>query len=199
MTIAAISPIGSSIGSSFRAAADSSTGSAITATNTAGGAATDTAGSTGSTGSTGSGSTQGSAAAGAASTLDREAFLKLLVAQLKYQDPSKPVDASEMISQSAQLSVVDKLDQISTALVESGTTNRLALGASIIGKSVTFVGPDEIRVTQTVTAVRFVGADMVLRAGTWDVPLGSVVSFEAAPIAAPTAGPTAGSTIGAAA
>ena len=57
----------------------------------------------------------GTADAGAsASTLDRDAFLKLLVAQLKYQDPSKPVDASEMISQSASLSVVDKLDQINT-------------------------------------------------------------------------------------
>ena len=54
-------------------------------------------------------------AATSSTMLDRDAFLKLLVAQLKYQDPSKPVDASEMISQSASLSVVDKLDQISTA------------------------------------------------------------------------------------
>ena len=193
MTVAAISPI-SPIGSGFRAAtaANAANAAAITASNTASGAATDT-GSTGSTGSAGSaetGSTQASAAARASSMLDREAFLKLLVAQLKYQDPSKPVDASEMISQSAQLSVVDKLDQISTALIESGSTNRLALGASIIGKSVTFVGPNETTVTQTVSAVRFVGTDMVLRAGTWDVPLGSVVSF---------GGTTTGTTTGAAA
>lgn len=116
-----------------------------------------------------------------ASTLDRDAFLKLLVAQLKYQDPSKPVDASEMISQSASLSVVDKLEQISTALSDAGATNRLSLGGSVIGKQITFAGPDGYLVTQTVTAVSFDGTSMVLRAGDWDVPIESVRSIAAAP------------------
>lgn len=127
------------------------------------------------------GSSSASSGAGAASQLDRETFLKLLVAQLKYQDPSKPVDASEMISQSAQLSVVEKLDEISTALTESGVTNRLAVGGSIIGKQVTFTGTDGVRVTETVSAVSFDGTSMVLRAGTWDVPLEAVTAISSAP------------------
>lgn len=122
-------------------------------------------------------------AATANTTLDRDAFLKLLVAQLKYQDPSKPVDASEMISQSASLSVVDKLEQISTVLSEAGATNRLSLGGSIIGKQVTFAGPDGYPVTQIVSAVSFDGTSMVLRAGDWDVPIDSVKSITAAPAA----------------
>jgi flagellar basal-body rod modification protein FlgD len=109
--------------------------------------------------------------------LDRDAFLKLLVAQLRYQDPSKPVDASEMISQSAQLSVVDKLEGISTALAESGATNRLALGGSIIGKSITFAGTGGVTVTETVTSVSFDGTSMILKAGTWSVPLNAVRSI----------------------
>jgi flagellar basal-body rod modification protein FlgD len=129
----------------------------------------------------------GTAGAATANTmLDRDAFLKLLVAQLKYQDPSKPVDPSEMISQSASLSVVDKLDQISTVLSEAGATNRLSLGGSIIGKQITFAGPDGYLVTQLVSAVSFDGTSMVLRAGDWDVPIDSVKSIAAAP-AAPTA------------
>ncbi|MEZ5249536.1 MAG: flagellar hook capping FlgD N-terminal domain-containing protein [Ilumatobacteraceae bacterium] len=98
-----------------------------------------------------------------ATSLDRDTFLKLLVAQLKYQDPSKPVDASEMISQSAELSVVEKLDAISQALAETQATNRLTLGGSMIGKQITFVGADETLVTETVTSVSFDGTAMVLR------------------------------------
>jgi flagellar basal-body rod modification protein FlgD len=115
--------------------------------------------------------------------LDRDAFLKLLVAQLKYQDPTKPVDASEMISQSASLSVVDKLDQISTLLTDSGATSRLSLAGSVIGKQITFMGPDAYPVTQTVSSVSFDGTSMVLRAGDWDVPMDSVRSIAAAPAA----------------
>lgn len=122
-------------------------------------------------------------AATSSTMLDRDAFLKLLVAQLKYQDPSKPVDASEMISQSASLSVVDKLDQISTLLTDTGATNRLSLGGSIIGKQITFAGPDGYPVTQLVTSVSFDGTSMILRAGDWDVPIDSVKSIAAAPVA----------------
>ena len=131
----------------------------------------------------------GSAAAGAASALDRDTFLKLLVAQLKYQDPSKPVDASEMISQSAQLSVVDKLDLISTSLMESGTSNRLALGGSIIGKQVSFIGPDGSTLGALVSAVTFDGTSTVLRAGSYDVPLDAVKSITS-PTLTPTPTPT---------
>ena len=118
-------------------------------------------------------------AASKVSALDRDAFLKLLVAQLKYQDPSKPVDASEMISQSASLSVVDKLDQISTLLTDGGATNRLTLGGSIIGKQITFAGPDGYPVTQIVSAVAFDGSTMTLRAGDWEVPLDAVRAISA--------------------
>jgi flagellar basal-body rod modification protein FlgD len=129
---------------------------------------------------------QGTPDAAATNTsLDRDAFLKLLVAQLKYQDPSKPVDASEMISQSASLSVVDKLDQINTVLSETSATNRLSLGGSIIGKQITFAGPDGYPVTQVVSSVSFDGTSMVLRAGEWDVPIDSVKAIAAVPAPAP--------------
>jgi flagellar basal-body rod modification protein FlgD len=113
-------------------------------------------------------------------TLDRQAFLKLLVAQLKYQDPSKPMDASAMVSQSAQLSVVDKLDDISNTLKSSGLTDQLMLAGSVVGKVVTFKGPDGTAISQPVTAVRLVNGSMVLTAGSWDVPISAVTSLAAA-------------------
>ena len=179
MTVAAITALPPALGARFNGAASAATAVA--------------SGTNGTSGTTGTNGTTGAAAPTVgSSTLDREAFLKLLVAQLKYQDPSKPADATQMISQSAQLSVVDKLSEISTAIVASGTTNRLTLGASIIGRSVTFQGPNQTTLTQTVTAVRFTGTEMILRAGSWDVPLGAVLSFESgsAPTAPSTTTPT---------
>jgi flagellar basal-body rod modification protein FlgD len=113
-------------------------------------------------------------------TLDREAFLKLLVAQLKYQDPSKPMDSSEMISQSAQLSVVDKLESISSTLAESNSANRLTLGGAVIGKQVTYLEKDGATMSALVTGVAFDGATTVLKAGTTDIPLASVKSISTA-------------------
>lgn len=115
--------------------------------------------------------------------LDREAFLKLLVTQLRYQDPSKPLDSAEMISQSAQLSVVDKLQEIADLIEGTGQPNRFAVGGALIGKQITFTGPDGAPQTAVATAISFDGPKMVIRAGTFDVPIDAVRSVSAVPVA----------------
>lgn len=120
------------------------------------------------------------AAAGSNTKLDREAFLKLLVAQLKYQDPSKPMDASEMISQSAQLSVVDKLDEISKTLSGSAMNNQMMFAGSIVGRNVTFTSSEGLTINDMVTSARFVNGSIVLSTGEWDVPMSSVTAINAA-------------------
>lgn len=127
--------------------------------------------------------TASKSAAASPAFLDRDAFLKLLVAQLKYQDPSKPMDASAMIAQSAQLSVVDKLSEISTALARTAVTDRLTLAGSVIGKQITFSGKDGYPVTETVTSVRFEDGGLLLSTGSWEVPLESVAAISGAPTA----------------
>ncbi len=62
-------------------------------------------------------------------SLDKEAFLKLLVAQLKNQDPLEPMDDKEFISQIAQFSTLE-----STQNVYAGVNQLKAL--SLIGKSI---------------------------------------------------------------
>jgi flagellar basal-body rod modification protein FlgD len=115
--------------------------------------------------------------------LDREAFLKLLVTQLRYQDPSKPLDSGEMISQSAQLSVVDKLQEIADLIEGNGPANRFAVGGALIGKQITFTGPDGSPQTAIASAISFDGPNMVIRAGTFDVPLDAVRSVSTPPVA----------------
>jgi hypothetical protein len=123
------------------------------------------------------------------SLLDRQAFLKLLVAQLKYQDPSSPMDASEMISQSAQLSMVEKLNDISTALSAIGANERLMQGGALIGKDVTFLDEDGNSITRTVSSARLVDGSLILAAGEWDVPLAAVTGIAAPPPIATSAEP----------
>jgi flagellar basal-body rod modification protein FlgD len=115
--------------------------------------------------------------------LDREAFLKLLVTQLRYQDPSKPLDSGEMISQSAQLSVVDKLQEIADLIEGNGPANRFAVGGALIGKQITFTGPDGSPKTAVASAISFDGPNMVIRAGTFDVPIDAVRSVSTPPVA----------------
>ena len=113
--------------------------------------------------------------------LDRNAFLKLLVAQLKYQDPSKPADASQMVAQSAQLTMVDKLNEIAGTLEATATSNRWSLAGALVGKDVTFLDEDGVTRIEQVASVRVDGDDVVLTAGEFAVPLGAVSSVHQPP------------------
>lgn len=66
--------------------------------------------------------------------LDKDAFLKLLVAQLRYQDPSKPVDSSEFMAQTAQFTQVEKLEQLSSDSTATLSLQQGLAASSLVGK-----------------------------------------------------------------
>ena len=79
----------------------------------------------------------------AADTQDR--FLKLLVTQMKNQDPLNPMDNAQVTSQMAQLSTVtgiDKLNVTLQALSDSMLSNQSLQAASMIGRGVLVPGMD---------------------------------------------------------
>ncbi len=117
-------------------------------------------------------------------TLDRNAFLKLLVAQLKYQDPTKPADSSQLVAQSAQLTMVDRLNDIAELLDSAAASNRLSLAGTIVGKEVTFVDEDGYTQSARVDAVRVENGEVNLTAGNFSVPL-SAVTVVRQPISQP--------------
>ncbi len=57
-------------------------------------------------------------------------FYKIMAAQLKYQDPSSPVDSSDMLNQMTQMSMISSIENMNTMIMTSYTT-------SMIGKEVT--------------------------------------------------------------
>ena len=77
-------------------------------------------------------------------------FMKMLVAQMQYQDPTKPVDSAQMTSQLAQISTVDginKLNDTMNALASSLKGNVTSQAASMIGRDVLVPG-NNISLTQ---------------------------------------------------
>jgi flagellar basal-body rod modification protein FlgD len=65
----------------------------------------------------GSGGVQSSQAGGsAASALGQNVFLKLLVAQLQYQDPMQPMDSTTFVTQLAAFQTVEELQSIQSDL-----------------------------------------------------------------------------------
>lgn len=55
--------------------------------------------------------------------LDKDAFLQLLVAQMKYQDPMNPGDSTEYMSQLAQYSSLEATMNISSTLEKGNALN----------------------------------------------------------------------------
>lgn len=71
--------------------------------------------------------------------LSKDDFMKLLIAQLKNQDPEQPVDAKEMVTQLATLGSVEQLTNMSTQLksLQLSTTSLVNNQASsFVGKQI---------------------------------------------------------------
>jgi flagellar basal-body rod modification protein FlgD len=80
--------------------------------------------------------TQASANAGQSPTELKNQFLTLLVAQLKNQDPTKPVENQEFVAQLAQLTSLEQQAEISQTNASLLLQSSLSTGAALIGKSV---------------------------------------------------------------
>jgi len=77
--------------------------------------------------------------------LNQEDFLTLMITQLKNQDPMKPLDPSEFMSQLAQFSQVTGLADMNkqiTSLTESLRGNQVLSGSNLIGRTV--IAPAQI-------------------------------------------------------
>lgn len=128
--------------------------------------------------SNGSSSIYTGASGGATSTgsqaLDQNAFLKLLVAQLKYQDPSKPMDATQMMSQTATYTQIEKLTDLVTAQQNMVTAQHLQAASTMVGRTVAYTTKDGHTGTGVVTSATLTGSEPTLKVGNTDVPLSSV-------------------------
>lgn len=69
-------------------------------------------------------------------TLDYNAFLSLLLAQMKHQDPMEPMKSSDYVAQLATFSQVEKSVQTNEKLSSLMMSQNLALAESLVGRTV---------------------------------------------------------------
>lgn len=88
-------------------------------------------------GSSASGTSSSSSSSGTAQTVDYDAFLQLLIAQMKNQDPTSPMDSSEYMAQLASFSQVEQSVATNTKLDSLLSSTALQNAEALIGKTVT--------------------------------------------------------------
>lgn len=70
-------------------------------------------------------------------SVDYESFLKLLIAQMKNQDPTSPMESTEYVSQIASFSQVEQSVQMNQKLEQMLQSSTLSQATALIGRTVT--------------------------------------------------------------
>lgn len=87
----------------------------------------------------------------AAKGYDKDSFLKILVAQMKYQDPMQPTSNTEYISQYATFTQVEQLNNMANSM-------SLSRASEMVGKTVKITqnNPDTGKTSEVIGTVDFV-------------------------------------------
>ena len=139
----------------------------------------DAASGIGTLGAIGSSPVSASPAAGLGA-LDGQAFMKLMVAQMKYQNPFEPMDTSAMLQQTASLTTVETLQQVSSSERLLIGLQQSGMAASFVGRSVTALDAAGQEVSGVVKSIRFTADGPILRIGDQEVSIANVTSVATA-------------------
>jgi flagellar basal-body rod modification protein FlgD len=123
----------------------------------------------------------------------KDTFLKLLIAQLKYQDPTNPADSTTFLAQTAQFTTVEKLSDLATAQQDLLKSQQQLGASNLIGRTISYQladkehldkdgNPTMVSKTGVVGSVSFIGSTPTLAVGTdRDVALSSVTEVTDTP------------------
>ena len=76
--------------------------------------------------------------------LGKNDFLKILSAQLQFQDPMSGGDNTEFIAQMAQFSSLEQMENLNKSFQEFINLQKIEQGSGLIGKNVTVKGGDNL-------------------------------------------------------
>jgi flagellar basal-body rod modification protein FlgD len=123
------------------------------------------------------------AAAERTGQLGKDAFMKLLVTQIRNQDPLQPTENQEFVAQLAQFSTLEQTQELNDNIVglavlqqSNALLAQLTSSSALIGQSVTYLDPESGEATQgSVASVRIEDGLAVLSIDGKSVPLVNVV------------------------
>jgi flagellar basal-body rod modification protein FlgD len=116
----------------------------------------------------------------------KDTFLKLLVAQLKYQNPLQPQDGSEFLAQTAQFTMVEKLSSLETETKSSLAANQMLAATSMIGHEVKYKDGDGNDQTGVVTSVKVTSDGPMLHIGDNDISYNAIEEVHSIPTSSNT-------------
>jgi flagellar basal-body rod modification protein FlgD len=113
--------------------------------------------------------------------MGKDTFLKLLVAQMRYQDPSNPVDSTAMVAQTATFTQVEKLEQLVTQNASMLVLQESATAGSLVGRTATYTDTTGASTTGVITSVRLASkqSEAVAFIGGVQVPVGRLTEIAA--------------------
>jgi flagellar basal-body rod modification protein FlgD len=125
-------------------------------------------------------------------TLGKDDFLKLLLAELQNQDPTKPMDDSQTIAQMAQFSALEATQQLQQTIQQSNNVQSIFQAGTMIGKYVQAAQSDGTDLTGVVTGVDFTSTNGVMTPALLvngaDVDYSTIVKVSSTPISSTTGG-----------
>ena len=119
------------------------------------------------------------AAPAPAQTMDANVFMTLLVAQLKNQDPSAPMDTNQMMSQTLQLSTMQQMTELSTNSKEGFSLQMRTAAAQLVGHSVGYTLADGTTGSGIASSVSHAGSVPAVKVGDLSIPLDSISGLTA--------------------
>ncbi len=72
------------------------------------------------------------------SAFDQDMFMKLLITQLKHQNPEEPMSNAELTAQISSLAMVEGMNKLNASFGDILKLQRLLSGAQIIGRQVEY-------------------------------------------------------------
>jgi flagellar basal-body rod modification protein FlgD len=110
-----------------------------------------------------------------AAQMGQEDFMRILLSQLQFQDPLKPVDNQEFVAQLAQFSALEINRQQSEKIDQLLSMQSVAQSVGIIGKTVEVLSAAGTSTLATVTQVSFRTGEPLLALSVNNTPVASDV------------------------
>jgi flagellar basal-body rod modification protein FlgD len=92
--------------------------------------------------------------------LGKDDFLKLLITQLQYQDPTAPMEDKEFVSQMAQFSTLDQMTSMASDFAKLKDMLAASQASSVLGKNVEILDDDTV-IQGTVKAITKTGTPQI--------------------------------------
>ena len=109
------------------------------------------------------------------SNVSDNSFLQLLMQELQTQDPLSPMDNTEFISQQAQFTQIEQLQQLNSNVTSS---TDIMQASSLIGHQVTLTDTNNNVVSGTVTQAQISSSGAGIMINNTSYPLSSITSVQ---------------------